>query len=213
MRAPAGVYKSKIGLNLNVRYEHRDKDGNVKPLFTENKLGQIFLKSIRKIIKDPIDEAGKVRDGFLNHLAAFGLQIPGITGNFGTYRLQSNLITTVGKGLVAGLINGDITNFFDYIALGTGTNAAAAGDTALQTETSASGLARAATTNSRVTTDTTNDTARFVKVFTAGASVAITEAGIFDASAAGNLLARQVFSAVNVVSGDTFTPTWDIDID
>jgi len=206
-------YKGRFRLTENVTYELRDKDGNLKPLFVENKFGTLLLKFFRKIVKHPIDEYGQIKKGMHNHLAAFGLQIKGLTGDFGYSKTVSNLVTDAGKAAVAGLINGVITDYFDYIALGTGTTAAAAGDTTLQTETSASGLARAASTNSRTTTDVSNDTARLTKTFTAGASVAITEAGVFSASSSGTLLSRQVFSAVNVVSGDTFTPTFDYDID
>lgn len=209
------TYKSKIGLRLNVEYTHRDQDGNIKPIFTENKLGQTILRFFRKLIKNPINESGQLKEGFLNHLAAFGLQIPYITGNYSYSRKVSNLITTAGKAGVAGLINGVITDFFDYIALGTGTTAADAADTTLQTESAASGLARALATLSRVTTDTSNDTARFVKAFTntSAGSVAVTEAGILSASSTGTLLARQVFSAVNVAVNDSITLTWDIDVD
>lgn len=206
-------FRGKFRLKFNVTYQHRDKDGNIKPIFNENALGLKILKFFRFFIKEPITKEGKIKPGFHNYLAAYGLQIPFFTGNYGLSRTVSNLVTDAGKAAVAGLINGVITNFFEYIALGTGTNAAAAGDTALQTETSASGLARASSTTSRVTTDVTNDTARLTNAFAAGASVAITEAGVLDSAAAGVLLARQVFSAVNVVSGDTFTPTFNFDVD
>jgi hypothetical protein len=45
-------------------------------------------------------------------------------------REMCNLVTTVGKGLLSGLLLTDIGGTAcDYIAVGTGTNAAAAGDT------------------------------------------------------------------------------------
>lgn len=208
-------FRGKFRLKLNVIYELRDKDGNLKPLFNENRLGQFLLQFFRKIVKNPITPDGKIKPGLLNYLATFGLQIPYITGNFAYSRKVSNLVTDAGKAAVAGLINGVITNFFEYIALGTGTTAAAAGDTALQTETTATGLARASSTTSRVTTDVTNDTARLTNAFTntSGGNVAVTESGVLDSAAAGTLLARQVFSAVNVGNNDSFTPTWNFDVD
>ncbi len=116
-----------------------------------------------------------------------------------------NIICNVGIAKVAGLVAGTATGGFGYMATGTGTTAAAATDTALQTE-----VLRVATTNSLVTTTVTNDTSQFVGTFNYTATYAITEAGIFDASSAGNLLAHQVFAAVNVVSGDSIQITWKV---
>lgn len=184
--------KAKLNLKLNVQYELRDKDGNLKPLFQENKLWR-----------------------FLND--KFGVAAPQIMGIFGiwtTTKLVSNLVTDAGKAAVAGLLTGDVTNFFDYIEVGIGTTAAAAGDTALESAISDSGLARAASTNSRVTTDVANDTGQFLKAFSVSGTKAVTESGLFDtATTGGILLARQVFSAINVVSGDSLTITWKIDVD
>jgi hypothetical protein len=125
-----------------------------------------------------------------------------------------NLVTDAGKAGVASRINGSGAEAqFAHIAIGTGTTAAAAGDTALQTEISTGGGARAACTTSRVTTDVTNDTAQCVVTFTFTATFAVTEAGYFNAASAGTLLARQVFAAVNVVSGDSLSTTYKVDVD
>lgn len=125
-------------------------------------------------------------------------------------RTVKNLITSAGKAAAAGLLNGVVTDFFDYLAIGTGTTAAAVGDTALQTEISTNGGARAAATLSRVTTTVTNDTAQFVYTWTFSGSFAVTECGVLSASSGGVLLARQVFSALNVVSGDTLAITYKV---
>lgn len=121
-----------------------------------------------------------------------------------------NLITTVGKAGAAGLLNGVVTDFFDYIAIGTGSTAANAADTTLQTEITTNGGQRALGTLTRVTVTTTNDTAQFVVTFTFTGSFAVTEAGVLSASSGGTLLCRQVFSAINVVSGDTLTVTYKV---
>ena len=63
-------------------------------------------------------------------------------------------------------------------------------------------MSRAAGTASRSTTDVTNDTAELTKTFSVTGTVAVTESGALNAASAGVLLARQVFSAVNVVNGD-----------
>lgn len=195
----------------NVEYVLRDKDGNIKPIFTENKFGSFLLKTVRKFVKEPITADGVVRKGLLNYLAAYGLQIPYLTGNWALSRNISNLVTNAGFAGVASRINGaDAEAAFTYIAVGTGTGAAAAGDTTLGTETAASGLTRAAGTASRVTTTQTNDTAQVTKTFTVTGTVAVTESGLLNASSVGVLLARQVFSAINVVNGDSLTITWKI---
>ncbi len=97
------------------------------------------------------------------------------------------------------------------IGWGTGTNAAAVGDTALQTEaapTTSGG--RTVGTESRTTVTNTNDNYQVVGTVTAAGTLAITEAGLFDAVTAGNCLIRSVFSAVNVVSGDSIAFTFGL---
>ena len=102
---------------------------------------------------------------------------------------------------------------FTYIAIGTGTASASASDTALGTEITTGGGARASATVSRVTTDVTNDTAQAVVTFNFTSGFAVTETGLFNASSSGTMLNRQVFSAVNVTSGDSLQVTIKIDVD
>ncbi len=185
--------KAKTHLKLNVNYSLKDKNGNEKSIFQQNKFFTFLIKH-----------------GFLSVKA---LKIPFLFGNWKSSMNISNMVTNAGKAAVAGLMTGDVTNFFDYIAVGTGTTAAALTDTALQTEIVDSGLERAVSTNSRVTTDVTNDTAQFVKTFTITGTKAVTESGVLDSASTGVLLARQVFSAINVASGDSLQITWKIDVD
>lgn len=162
-----------------------DKDGNVKPMFHWNFLGRFIATFFHKDLK-------------INH----------ITGVWTIKPMIDNLVTTVGKGIISGQLNGVTAAPVTAIAIGTGTNAAAAGDTALQIEITDSGGARGAATTSRQTTTTSNDTAQWVKTFTFTGSKAVTEEGLLDNNTSGgNLLARQVFSAVNVASGDTLQIT------
>lgn len=197
-------------LEHNVEYVLKDKNGNIKPIFTENKLGQIFLRTIRLIVKNPIVN-GEVRPGILNHLGAYGLQIPGITGSYGLSRNIRNLITSAGKAGVASRINGSGAEAaFVYIAVGTGTTAANVADTTLETEIADSGLSRVSSTASRVTTTVTNDTAQLTTTFTVSGTKAVTESGVLNAASSGVLLCRQVFSAINVVSGDSLSVTWKV---
>lgn len=180
-----------IGLKQNVEYVLKGKDGQIKKLW--NEYG--FVRGLRERF-------------------SFNLPRLPIFGYYADSLKIHNLVTSAGAAGVASRINGSGSEAaFTYIAMGTGTNAAAAGDTALQTELAASGLSRAAATASRSTTDVTNDTAQLDKTFTITGSVAVTESGVLNASSGGVLLARQVFSAINVVNGDTLAVTWKFDVD
>ena len=118
-----------------------------------------------------------------------------------------NLVVNAGKAQVAGLINGSVSGAFTYVAIGTGTTSPSASDTVLGNEVS-----RVSATVGRTTTSVTNDTATFDATFSFSSSYAITEAGIFNASSGGTMLARQTFSAINVASGDTLKISWKVQV-
>jgi hypothetical protein len=112
-----------------------------------------------------------------------------------------NLIVTVGKnGIADQLLASPSISKPSHMAIGTGTNAAAAGDTTLQTELDRNAL----TSKTRATNVVT-----MVGDWAAGDGTgAITEAGILDASSSGNLYARAVFSVINKGASDTLSITW-----
>ncbi len=120
-------------------------------------------------------------------------------------------IPTTGKAEVAALILSDIaSDAFDYLAIGTGTTAFAAGNTTLETETH-----RVAGTGTRVTTSVTNDTAQLVVTFSGfSGTEAVTEVGMLNAASTGDLLMRQTFSALNVDwdAGDSIVMTVKIQV-
>lgn len=183
--------KEQMAIGLNVGYRLLDANGNVKKTFQENAL---FRWLMRKGILSP-----------------HAWKVPLLLGHWTDFAMRANLVTNAGKAEVSNLVGGVSTPVaFGFIAVGTGTTAAAAADTTLQTETTTSGLARAASTNSRVTTTVTNDTAQFLKSFSVTGTVAVTESGVLNAASAGTLLCRQVFAAINVVSGDTLQITWKV---
>lgn len=121
-------------------------------------------------------------------------------------RKIDNLITTAGLAEVAKLLLTDTaSDDFDYIAVGTGSTAANVADTTLDTELAADGLSRAAgsgTTAAGVSTLT--------KTFSVTGTQAVVESGVLNQGAGGDLLCRQVFSALNVVNGDTLAITWNV---
>ena len=121
-------------------------------------------------------------------------------------RQVENLITNAGFAAMSGLLLVDISETaFDYIAIGTGTTAANVADTTLETESM-----REAGTGTQTTTTVTNDTAHLESTFNITSTLAITESGILNAASSGIMLNRTVFSAVNVINGDTIVIKWDI---
>lgn len=122
-----------------------------------------------------------------------------------------NTICNLGLKAIVGLAgNIDSQTAFTYLASGIGTTAAAAADTALESEIVDSGLARASVTPTSETTTATDDTLQLVKAWTVSGTKAVTEIGILNAASTGVLLGHQVFSALNVVSGDTLTVTYQV---
>ena len=115
-----------------------------------------------------------------------------------------NLVVTTGKNFVASRMKDATATAMSHLAIGTGSSAAAAGDTALGTE-----AARQALTS---TTVSTNEVA-YVAAFAAGTGTgAITEAGLLNAASGGTLLCRTVFSVVNKGADDSMTITWTITV-
>lgn len=192
--------KLSLGNKMNVEYVLRDAEGNVKPMFQENGLCRFLLKNS---VLNPHWINSKIASFLMPFL-----------GRWSDKRMVSNLITNAGMAGVASRINGSGAEAaFTYIGVGTGTTAAAVGNTTLETEIVDSGLDRAAATAARTTVDVTNDAATLAKTFSVTGTKAVTESGVFNAVSGGVLLARQVFSAVNVVSGDSLAITWTIDVD
>lgn len=117
-------------------------------------------------------------------------------------RSIENLVVTTGLEFIASRMKDATDTAMGYMAIGTGTTAAAAGDTTLGTE-----LDRNALTS---TTVTSNEIA-YVASWAAGDGTgAITEAGLFNAASAGDMLARTVFDVVNKAANDTLSITWTI---
>lgn len=129
-------------------------------------------------------------------------------GNLKQSHEAHNLIVTVGKNYLAAWLAAasQAGMFMSYIALGTGTTAPAASDTALQSELTGGGNSRVVGTLSS-STNTWQNTAIFLPGNGTGA---VTEAGLFTASSSGTMFARQTFSAYNKAAGDTLTVTWSV---
>ena len=117
--------------------------------------------------------------------------------------LSLKLVTNAGVAfLVDGLQNLTEPDLFKFHGYGTGTTAEAVGDTALVTELTTQYV----TDNVRPTGSQTENAANIYETVAtlspdSGGTIAITEHGIFSATAAGTILDRSVFAAINLVAG------------
>lgn len=118
-------------------------------------------------------------------------------------REVDNLVVTAGKGFVASRMIGTSANVMSHMAVGSGSTAAAAGDTALGSE-----LGRTTTSAS-----VSGAVVTYSSTFAAGTGTgAVTEAGLFNASSSGTMLCRTVFSVVNKGASDSMTVSWTVTV-
>ena len=127
-------------------------------------------------------------------------------GNIKQEEEVKNLVVTVGKNFIASRMKDATATAMTHMEVGTSTQAAAVGDTALI----------AAVASSRVTltsTTVTTNSVAYVASFPAGTGTgALTEAGIFNASSAGTMLCRTTFPVVNKAAGDSIAVTWVVTV-
>ena len=117
----------------------------------------------------------------------------------------NNLVVTAGKTHIKNRMKAASEAVMSHIAIGTGTNAAALGNTTLQTE-----VARVAFNDAPVIADgkITYETTFGVNI--PNSAKAITEAGIFNNDTAGTMLSRAVFAAIGKETTDIMTIKWAI---
>ena len=127
-----------------------------------------------------------------------------------------NTVVTVGKNFIANRMKDGggghtLKDEMSHMELGSGSTGAAAGNTTLETViTGGSGNRTALTTAGGAVT--TNSVA-YVCTFLAGYGTgAVSEAGIFNASSSGDMLARTAFSTINKAAADTLGITWTITV-
>ena len=118
-----------------------------------------------------------------------------------------NLVVTAGKNWVAGRFkDGSIPDEMSHMAIGSADTAPAAGNTALATELNRIALT---TDGGTVSTNTVQYDASWTS---AAAAYAIKEAGIFNASTGGTMLARTTFAVINKGTDDTVSISWTITV-
>jgi hypothetical protein len=124
---------------------------------------------------------------------------------------MENLTMNVALAVFSGLVgNTGSQTAFTYLAVGTSSTAVAASQTTLGAEITDTGLARAAATVSRTTTNQTNDTLQLVKAWTATGSKTVEEIGYFNASSGGVMGGRALTTSKALTNGETLTATYKI---
>lgn len=145
------------------------------------------------MIKDNLKVQGRV-----------SLELRDKDGNIKETQEIRNLVVTDGLEYIASRMEGTTDSVMSHMALGSGSTAAAAGDSALETE-----LGRVSLTNTAVSGAVVTYTASFGAGTATGA---VTEAGILNAASSGTMLCRTVFSTVNKAADDTLSVTWTVTI-
>lgn len=123
---------------------------------------------------------------------------------------EHNLVVNTGLAYIASRMRDTTAAVMTHMAIGSGTVAAAAADTALGSQLSTRvGL----DSTTIVTTTATNDSVQYVATFAAGQSTgAVTEAGVFNAATGGTMLCRTVFPVINKGALDTLVITWKVTV-
>ena len=142
---------------------------------------------------------------FLSAKGALSIVVKDSNGDLKQELNVTNLVVDTGLAYIASRMKDASATAMSHMAIGSGTNDPAAGDTALQTE-----LGRVALTSTTVT----NNSVAYVASFPAGTGTgAVTEAGIFNAASGGTMLCRTEFAVINKAAGDSMTITWTVTVE
>lgn len=141
----------------------------------------------------------------LGKLEAIHIKSDGTVVNYGV--LGYRVVTTAFVNFVVDQLQTETSVFgdFKYHDGGVGTTAENAADTAIETT---DGEARATGTQ----TESASNAYRSVGTISYTSTKAVTEHGLFNDVSAGTLMDRTVFSAINVVSGDSIQFTYTLTI-
>jgi len=131
----------------------------------------------------------------------------GSDGKIKEEREVKNLVVDAGLDWIADRFSDvGIPADMSHMEVGTDNTAPAAGDTTLAAAIAGSRVGLTSTT-------VTNNSVQYIGDFPAGTGTgAIVEAGIFNASSAGVLLCRTIFSVVNKGADDTLKITWTVTV-
>ena len=137
---------------------------------------------------------------------ALRVVLTGPDGQVKDERDLKNLVVSTGLAFIASRMKEATADVMSHMSLGTGTTAAALGNTTLETEISGSRVSLTSTT-------VTANQVTYIASFAAGVGTgAVTESGIFNASSSGTMLCRTVFPVVNKQAGDSMNVTWTVTV-
>jgi hypothetical protein len=145
---------------------------------------QSFVPISGEVFLELVDENGELKDA---------QRVQNLVVDAGENHIADQLSSTPGGAAMS------------HMAIGTGSTAAAFGDTALGAETDRNALTSRTDAGNVVT---------YVGTWAAGdgTNAALREAGIFNAASVGTMLARAVYSNIDKQAGDTLTITWTVTI-
>lgn len=132
-----------------------------------------------------------------------------LTDEFGQIKEKMtvpNLVVQTGRNYITHRMLSGANAVMSHMAIGTGTASPVLADTSLQVETFRNALTAASVASP-------GNVASYVAIFDPGQPAtanAITEAAIFNASSAGEMLCRTTFPVINKGILDTLTITWSV---
>jgi len=139
---------------------------------------------------------------FINASGQLNIAVYDADGQLKDERTINNLVVTAGLGYIASRMKDATATAMSHMAVGSGSVAPVAGNTALGSE-----LGRVALDSTGVASNVVT----YQATFAAGTGTgAVTEAGIFNAATAGTMLCRTVFAVVNKGIYDTMVITWTV---
>lgn len=125
-------------------------------------------------------------------------------GNVKEHRDMKNLVVNIGKEFIASRMASATMSPITHMAVGTNIVTPLPSDVSLGTE------------NARVVLDSSGVLSRtltYFATFPAGTGTGmLTEAGLFNASSSGTMLARTTFDVFNKLATDSLTIEWDVTI-
>ena len=115
-----------------------------------------------------------------------------------------NLVVEAGRSYIANRLKNNDQAVMSHMAIGTGTAAASASDTALGSEVSRQALTSLSSNGSEG-----EGTLRIIAGFDGGEGTGeITEAGVFNAASGGTMLCRTTFTAITKQADDRLDIDW-----
>lgn len=169
----------------------------------DNYLRRSFIKSLIGVyVVVPLGRMFGILTGY-GKLEARLIRADGSVINYGL--LSYRVVTTAFVNYVTDQLQTETSTFgdFKYHDSGVGTTGAAVGDTDIETT---DGESRATGTQ----TESSANVYQSVGTISYTTSKAITEHGLFNASTSVTLMDRHVFSAINVVNGDSIQFTYSL---